>query len=172
MGGLSSTTADNLLYGTNCFLTVNTKDIGATEGDVQIQWSTTQYYPDLAQALGPVSGTGKVTEGSFMISCTIVEWAWDILSEVAGSLGAVSTGDSYKIGGQALGAIIEVTNVIVTGVTRNDGKEFRATIGKAYVEVGDLSVNKSSETTVELTFHGLFVNTAASTLPGYIEIEK
>jgi len=172
MGGISASTSTNLLYGTNAYLTVNAIDIGATLGDVEISWGVTQYFPDLAQALGPVAGTGKVTEGMFSIGVTIAEWSWAILSASLGSIGAVSTGDSYKFGGGALANITEVSNVIVTGVTRNDGKEFKATIKTAYVEVGNVTMSKGSETGLELTFHGLYVVTTPSTMPGYIEIEK
>ena len=172
MGGISSDTSNNLLYGTNAYLTVNSVDIGSTLGDVEISWGTTQYYPDLAQALGAVAGTGKVTEGMFSIAVTVAEWGWTTFTEALGSIGAVSTGDSYKFGGGSLGSITEVSSVIVTGVTRNDGKEFKATIASAYVEVGNVTLSKGSETGLELTFHGLYTTAAPNTMPGYIEIEK
>lgn len=172
MGGISSSTSNNLLYGTNAYLTVNSQDIGATLGDVEIAWGITQYYPDIAQALGPVAGTGKVTEGSFSVKVTISEWSWTILNEVVGSIGADSSGTSYKLGGASLGSISEISDVIVTGLTRNDGKEFKATITSAYVDVGDITLTKGSETGLELTFHGLYTTSNPDQLPGKIEIEK
>lgn len=172
MGGISSTTGNNILYGTDGYVTVNAVDVGATEGDIVVEWSLTQYYPDLAQARGPVSGTGIVSEGTFSITVTLAEFSWTNLSQVMGSLGATSTGTSYKFGGSALNDITELDNVVVTGVARNDGKDFLAVITKAYVEVGNLSLSEGKESTLEVTFHGLYTTAAPTTLPGAIYFEK
>lgn len=172
MGGISTTTPNELMYGTDGYITINGTDIGATLGDIGIEWGTTQYYPDLAQARGPVSGTGRVTEGFFRITCTIAEWAWTNLAAAIGSIGSDSTGTSYKFGGATLTTPTEVTSVIVVGVNKNSGKDFRATIPKAYVEVGNITLAEGAETGLQLTFHGLYTTALPTTLPGYIEIEK
>jgi len=172
MGGISATTPNDILYGTDGYCTVNSVDLGATLGDITIQYGYTPYYPDLAQARGNVSGTGIVTDGFFRATVTIAEWKWPILTEIMGSVGSTSSGDSYKLGGQAMAAMVEVSNVIVTGVQKNSGKDFKATIPKAYVTPGDIVLSEKKETGLQLTFEGLFTAAAPTTLPGYIEIEK
>lgn len=172
MGGISATTPNDILYGTDGFMTVNAVDLGATIGDITVEWGVTHYYPDLAQARGPVSGTGIVTDGFFRAQVTIAEWKWTQIAEVMGSIGSVSSGDSYKLGGRALSTAVEVSNVIVTGVQKNGGKDFRATIPKAYVTVGGIVLSETKETGLQLTFEGLYSTAAPTTLPGYIEIEK
>lgn len=172
MGGISSTTPNDILYGTDGFVTVNSVDLGATIGDITIEWGVTHYYPDLAQARGPLSGTGIVTDGFFRAQVTIAEWKWTQLTQVMGSVGSTSSGDSYKLGGRALSQAVEVTAVVVTGVQKNSGKDFRATIDKAYVTVGGITLSETKETGLQLTFEGLYSTTAPTTLPGYIEIEK
>jgi hypothetical protein len=172
--GISTITPYSILYGTDGYITVNDVDLGATLGDIVIEWGVTHYYPDLFQARGPLSGTGKATDGFFRTQVTIAEWAWAILAEVMGSVGSDSSGDSYKLGGQALGRAneIEVEEVIVTGVTKRSGRDFKATIPKAYVTVGGITLSKKQETGLQLTFEGLYTTDAPTTLPGYIEIEK
>lgn len=172
MGGITTTTPNDILFGTDGYMTVNSIDLGATIGDIVVEWGVTHYYPDLAQARGPVSGTGIVTEGFFRAQVTIAEWKWTQLTEVMGSIGSVSSGDSYKLGGRTLSTAVEVTNVIVTGAQKNSGKDFRATIGKAYVTVGGITLSEKQETGLQLTFEGLYTTALPTTLPGYIEIEK
>ena len=172
MGGISATTPNDILYGTDGYCTVDSVDLGATLGDITIQWGYTPYYPDLAQARGNVSGTGIVTDGFFRATVTIAEWKWTQLAKVMGALGAVSSGDSYKLGGAAMAAMVEVNNVIVTGVQKNSGKDFRATIPVAYATPGDVVLSEKKETGLQITFEGLFTAAAPTKLPGYIEIEK
>jgi hypothetical protein len=171
MGGISSDTPNYILYGTDGFVTVNTVDLGATEDAITIEWSVEQYYPDLAQARGKVSGTGRVVAGEFSIKVKVTQWQYSILSTLVGSYGTSSDADSEQLGGGTLGTITEVTNVIVTGISRNDGKAFKATIAKAYVEVGNIELNEKSETTLELTFFGLYTTSAPKTLPGKIQFD-
>jgi hypothetical protein len=68
--------------------------------------------------------------------------------------------------------VVEVDDVIVTGIETQGSKAFKATIGKAYVEVGNLTLAEGSETGLQLTFHGLFTSTTPTTLPGYLQVEK
>lgn len=172
MGGISANTANYVVYGTKGYITVDGTDVGATQGDFVVEWGVTQYYPDFSQAKGPVAGTGKVTEGFFRLRCTITEFDYDILSKVVGSIGADSTGTSEKFGGASLGDVTEVSNVILTGVTRQDGKALKVTIPKAYIEVGNITFSKGDIATMDVTFHGLYTTSAPDTLPGYIEIAK
>ena len=171
-GGINANTATNLIYGTDGYMTVNSVDLGATKGDLEISWSLTQYYPDIAQARGPVAGTGRVTEGRFQVKVTILEWTYTVLSQFVGSWGYSSTATSEKIGGGSLKNLTEVNNVIITGITRNDNKAVRVTIPKAYVELGDIKFSEKEETSIDVTFIGLFTTTSPSTLPGYIEIQR
>ena len=172
MGGISATTGNNILYGTSGYLTVAGTDIGATEDAISVEWSIEQYYPDLAQARGPVAGTGRVIKGDFKIKCKITEWQYTVLSLFCGSYGASSDANSEKIGGGVLGTVTEVANVIVTGITRNDGKAFKATIPSAYVELGNIELAESKETIMELTFNGLYTLAAPTTLPGFIQFQR
>lgn len=172
MGGISSTTPNDILFGTDGYVTVNSVDLGATLGDITVEWGYTPYYPDLAQARGPISGTGKVTDGFFRVQVTIAEWMWTALTQVMGSMGSTSSGDSYKLGGATMGAMVEVSNVIVTGVQKNSGKDFKATIATAYVVPGNIVLSEKKETGLQLTFEGLYTTSTPTTLPGYIEIEK
>lgn len=172
MGGINATTGNNILYGTDGFLTVAGTDIGATEDSLSVEWSIEQYYPDLAQARGPVAGTGRVIKGDFKIKAKITEFQYAYLSLFCGSYGASSDANSEKIGGGVLGTITEVANVIITGVTRNDGKAFKATIPLAFVELGNIELNESKETVMEVTFNGLYTLTNPKTLPGYIQFQR
>lgn len=172
MGGITTNTPGRTLYGTDGYVTVNAIDLGATLGPITVEWGVTQYYPDYAQARGAVSGSGIVTEGFFRAMVTVAEWAWTNLTEVMGSIGSNCSGDSYKFGGQALTDVVEVNNVIVTGIATVGNKAFKATIAKAYVEVGNIELSETAETGLQLTFHGLFTTAAPTTLPGYIEIAK
>lgn len=170
MGGISANTSTKLLYGTDGYLTVNAVDMGATEDEITIEWSIDQYYPNLAQARGPVVGTGRVVKGEFNIKVKLTEWAYATLSTICGSYGTSSDANSEQLGGGTLGTITEVSNVIVTGVTRNDGKAFKATIASAYVELGNIGLNEDKETVLEVTFKGLYTVAAPKALPGKIQI--
>lgn len=172
MGGITANTSTNLLYGTDGYLTVNGTDLGATSGDLEIEWTLTQYYPNIAQARGPVAGTGRVTEGTFKITVTIMEWTYAVLTKFIGSWGYSSTAASERLGGGDLKYVTEVDNVIVTGLTRNDQKAVAVTLPKAYVELGNVNFSEDKETTMQVTFTGLFTTTNPSRLPGYIEIAK
>ena len=172
MSGITTNTQNGLLYGTNGYMTVDGTDLGATRGEFQVEWSLEMYYPDLAQALGPVSGTGRVIKGEFRLRATLTEWTYAILSRVMGSYGVSSEGTSERIGSARLGPITEVDNVVLTGIRRNDNKGVRITIPRAYVQVGNLTISKSQETGVEVTFEGLYTAANPERLPGYIEIEK
>lgn len=168
MGGISATTGNGLLYGTDAYLTVGTTDLGATEDAISVEWSVEQYYPDLAQARGPVAGTGRVVKGEFKVKVKLTEWQYAVLSQLCGSYGTSSDANSETLGGGTLGTITEVTNVKVTGATRNDGKAFLVTIPKAYVELGNIELNEAKETILEVTFNGLYTTSAPKTLPGKI----
>lgn len=169
MGGISTNTGNRILYGTDGFVTIGSTDLGATEDEISIEWSVEQYYPDLAQARGPVKGTGRVVKGDFKIKCKLTEWTYAVLSQICGSLGSSSDANSEKIGGGVLGTVTELSNVQVTGVTRNDGKPFVATLPECYVEVGNIGLNEAKETVLEVTFMGLYTTSAPKTLPGFIQ---
>lgn len=170
MGGISATTPNGILYGTDGFLTIGTTDLGATQDDISVEWMVDQYYPDLAQARGPVAGTGRVVKGEFKIKCKLTEWQYAVLSLFCGSYGASSNANSQRIGGGTLGTITEVSTIKVTGITRNDGKAFQAIIPTGYVELGNISLAEAKETPLEVTFNGLYTTAAPKTLPGYVEI--
>jgi hypothetical protein len=172
MGGITANTENGLLYGTNGYLTVDSVDVGATTGDFSIEWMVEQYYPDIAQALGPVSGTGRVIKGEFRIKTTLTEWTYAVLADLLASYGASSDSNSETLGGGQLGSIREVDNVILTGLTRNDGKAVQATILRAYVEADNLSIGKSKETGIPVTFHGLYNATEPDRMPGKIQFAK
>lgn len=170
MGGITSSTPSGILYGTDGYLTIGSTDLGATEDAISVEWSIEQYYPDLAQARGPVAGTGRVVKGDFKIKCKITEWQYAVLSLFCGSYGTSSNANSERLGGGTLGTVTEVSTVKVTGITRNDGKAFVATIPTAYVELGNVELAEGKETTLEVTFNGLYTTSAPKTLPGFLEI--
>jgi hypothetical protein len=117
--------------------------------------------------------TGEVTrysEGTFNIVVKITEWQYSVLASLMGSFTTSSNANSQRIGGGIIGTVTEVTNVIVTGITRNDGKAVRATIPSAFVKVGNISFAEDKETTVELTFNGLYTLASPRAFPGYLEI--
>ena len=172
MGGISALTSNTVLYGTNAYMTANSVDLGATVGDFSAEWGAGHYYPDLAQALGPVAGTGKVNEGFFRLKVTLAEFGWTNLSAILAELGADSSGSSYKFGGGSLGTPVELTNVILLGITRNDGKAVKVTLPKCYVEVDAIAFSKAKESTLPVTFFGLYTTTDYDKMPGYIEIQK
>ena len=172
MGGVTTTTIGSTLFGTDGYVTVNGVDIGATIGDITVEFGAAHYYPDYAQARGNLQGSGVVIDGFFRIKVTMAEHSWTTLAAVMGSVGSDSTGTSYKFGGKAMAIPVEVTNVIVTGVRRNDLKAWKATIPAAYTEFSELVLMEKQESGLEVTFHGLYTVALPTTLPGYIEIEK
>lgn len=172
MGGISATTGNYILYGTNGYLTVNGTDLGSTIGDIAVEMATEAYYPDLAQARGAVAGTGRVVGGSGKITVTLAEWNYSVLSTLF-SMGASSDASSETIGSGTLGPISELNNVIVTGVTRNDNKAFKVTIAKAYVS-GPLAATlaEKQETGIEIVFEALFTTAAPQTMPMWVQFSK
>lgn len=167
-----ATNKNYILYGTDGYVTVNGTDLGHTIGDIQIELSTEEYYPDLSRARGPVLGTGRIVGAGSKVTVTVAEWQYATLGTLFSS-GASSDANSEKLGSGSLGTITELTNVIVTGVTRNDGKAFRCTLGYARVTspiAADLA--ESAESGLEITFEALFTDAAPKTMPGWIEIAK
>lgn len=172
MGGITAATPNNILYGTDGFMTVNGTDLGATQDAISIEWSVEQYYPEIAQARGPVAGTGRVIKGEFSIKVKMTEWQYSVMSQFCGSLGATSDANYETLGGGILGPVSEVPNVVVTGIVRNDNKAFRAVIATAMVEVGNIELAEDKETTLEVTFKGLYTTTNPKRLPGFIQFAK
>ena len=172
MGGIAATTGNYILYGTNGYLTVNGTDVGSTIGDIQVEMATEEYYPDLAQARGPVSGTGKIIGATGKITATLAEWNYTILSTLT-SLGASTDANSETIGSGTLGTITELTNVVVTGLSRNDGKAFKATIAKARVTSPiAATLAEKQETGLEVVFEALFTTNNPNTFPMWVQFAK
>ncbi len=142
--------------------------MGATVDAFSVEWSVEQYYPDLAQARGPVAGTGRVVKGEFRVKVKLVEWQYATLSLICGSYGTSSDANSEQLGGGTLGIAAEVTNVVITGVTRNDGRVCMVTVPSAYTEIDNFELNEARETIFGVTFHGLFTASTPRTLPGYM----
>ena len=157
-----------ILYGQDAYVTVDGVDMGATVGPMSISWNVTHYYPSLNQARGPVEGTGRIIAGSFSIKVTMAEWQYNVLCLVCGSYGIASDANSMRFGGGELGAITELSNVVVTGVIRNDGRTFSAVLPHAYTVVGNIELNEDKETTLDVTFEGLHSALTPKILPGYI----
>jgi len=171
MGGISTDTGGALIYGTDAYLTVNDVDLGATEGDIEIAMETEEYYPDLMQARGPVSGTGKIINATGRITVTMVEWKYAVLSAMY-SLGYSSNADSEMLGSGSVGMITEVDNVVVTGAVRNDGKAFKATIAKARVSSPlAITLMEKENSKLEVTFDALYTLNSPATFPMWIEFE-
>lgn len=167
-----ATDSNGILYGTDGYVTVNGTDIGHTIGEIEIELGTEQYYPDLARARGPVKGTGRVVSGASKITVTIAQWQYAILATLF-SMGASSDANSEKIGSGSLGTITEIPNIIITGISRNDGKAFRATIPYARVTSPlAAALAPKQEAGLEITFEGLFTDAAPSTMPGWVEFAK
>lgn len=172
MGGISSNTGNYILYGTDGYITVNGTDIGATIGDISIEMSAEEYYPDIAQARGPLAGTGRIVGATGQVTVTMAEWNYTVLSSLF-SLGHGSDSNSEWIGSGTLGTITELDNVVVTGVTRNDGKAFMVTIEKARVTSPvSTTLAEGEESGLEVTFEALYTLSNPSTYPMYIKMEK
>jgi hypothetical protein len=170
MGGISATTANNLLYGTDGYVTVNSVDVGATQGDIVIEMSTDEYYPDLMQARLPLVGTGKIIGAAGKITVTLVEWAYAVLATLY-SMGSSSDANSEQIGSGALGTITELTNVVVQGVTKNNAKAFKATMAAARVTSPlSATLSETQNTGLEVVFEALGTTSAPSTMPMWIQI--
>ena len=171
MGGISANTANYILYGTDGYLTVNAVDLGATLGEISGELATGEYYPNLAQARGPVVGTGKVVEASGKITVTLAEWNFAVLRTLFSS-GYSSDANSEVIGSGSLGTITELDDVVITGVSRNDGKAFRVTIFHARVTSPiPVTLQEDQESGLEVTFEALFTAAAPTTMPIMIEFE-
>ncbi len=172
MGGLSSTTANNMLFGTNAFMTVGGTDIGALLGELQVEMTNEQYYPDIAQAPMPVSGTGKVITAGGKITVTMAEWQYTVLSTLFANYGSNSS-TSYTIGSGSIGAVTELDNVIITGAQKNSGKNFKVTMVKGRITSAlAATLSKKQEASIEVTFEALSVVGNPSVMPMWIEMEK
>lgn len=161
-----------LLYGTDGYLTVNSTDVGATEGDFEVTMNTTEYYPDLHQSLLPLAGTGKIIGADGSIKTKLTQYTYSVLSTLF-SVGASSDANSEKIGSGALGTITELNNVVLTGLQRNDGRPVRITMAKARVTGGiTLTLSKKQNASMDVEFKPLGVTSAPNTFPMWIEIGK
>jgi hypothetical protein len=129
-----------------------------------------EYYPDFMQARGPVSGTGKIIGITGSVTVTMAEWNYTVLKTLF-SVGYSSTASSETIGSGAIGTVTELTNVIVTGVTRNDTKAFRVTIAKARVTSPVATTLSEKEVSgLEVTFESLQTLAAPATFSMWIDI--
>lgn len=161
-----------LLYGTDGYLTVNAVDVGATEDDFEVSMDATEFYPELHQALMPIAGTGKIIGADGEVTVKIAQFAYTTLSTMY-SLGASSDASSEKIGSGALGTISELDNIILTGMSRNDGKAFRVTMAKGRVSSPiKLTLSKKKNASLAITFKPLAVASAPSRFPMWIEFAK
>lgn len=167
-----ATDSTKIVYGNGGFVTVNAVDLGHYLGEIKVELSTSDYYPDLSRALGPVAGTGKITAGVSKLTITLAEWQYAVLSTLF-SMGQSSNANSEQIGSGALGTVVELTNVIATGFSRNDGKAMRVTIPKARATSPvAITIARGKESGLEVTFEGLFTDAAPSTMPGWLEMAK
>lgn len=172
IGGISAATPGNLLRLHKCSLEVNSTALGARpDGDVTIAVNVVKDYPDLSGAIDKVRGTGAVVEASGSIQASLIEFSYAILSIALGDIGYDSAGSSNKIGGQTVGTVHELADVILTGVDRSDGKEVKVTIPYAEVTVDSLA-GGNSPVQYQVTFATLVDPTTPTTFGMYIEIEK
>lgn len=172
MGGISAGTANAILYGTDAYFTVDGTDFGATEGDVEIEMTQELYYPDFAQALGPVAGTGRVIAASGRITVTMAEMKYASLQKLS-HVGYSSDASSEYIGKGDVRYINEVNQVIVTGASRNDGKAFMAVIPVAVMTNPiTLGLSKSKESSISVTFEARYELTTPQKMPMYIAFAK
>lgn len=169
MGGISTATGGGLMYGTDGYVTVNSVDLGATVGEIKCEWSIKNYFPNLFQARGPVQGTGRVTEGTMKIMVTITEWQYASLQQMFGSIGVSSAASSFVFGGGNISLISEVTNVVITGLKRNDATPVYFKLAQASVTLGGISFKEDAETTMEVTFEGLYTLANPSRFPGQVQ---
>ena len=66
-------------------------------GDISVEMTTEEYYPELLQALGPLSGTGKIIGATGTVTCTMAEWNYTVLAALF-HLGSSTDANSQKIG--------------------------------------------------------------------------
>jgi hypothetical protein len=129
-----------------------------------------EYYPEFTQALGPVVGTGRVIGATGTVTVTMAEWNYTVLATLF-HMGSSTDANSQKIGSGAVGTITELTNVIITGATRNDNKDFRVTMAKARVSSPIATTLSPTEIAgLQITFEALYNVNAPSTYPMFIEI--
>lgn len=172
MGGTSASTANNLLYGTNGYMTVSGTDLGATVGEFSFEFNQETYYPDLAQAPMPIAGTGRVISASGKLTVTLAEWQYTVLSTLFASYGANST-TSETIGSGAIGTVTELDNVTLLGIEKNSGKDVKITLIKSRITSPlGATISKSQEAGIEVTFETLSVINAPNIFPAMIQMEK
>ena len=161
-----------MLYGTDGYLTVNNVDVGATEDDFEVSMDTTEFYPELHQALMPLAGSGKIIGADGELTTKITQFVYTILAAMF-SFGASSDANSEKIGSGLLGTVTEMDNVVLTGLSRNDGKLVRVTMAKARVTSPfKLTLSRKKNASLSITFKPLGLSTAPSRFPMWIEFQK
>lgn len=168
-GPLDASTAGKMLYGRDGYVDVGGVSLGATLGDITFEMKAVEYYPEIAQALGPVAGTGRIIGATGQVKVTLAEWAYAKLSTLF-SMGTSSDAQSETVGGGSVGTITELSNVRITGITRNDNKPFLCTITSCRVTSplgATLAPNK--ETGLEVVFEALFSATAPKVFPMKIQ---
>ena len=143
-GGITAATPGNLLRLHKGYVSVNGTVLGSRpDGDITVGVNVVKDYPNLSGAIDKVRGTGAVVEASGSIQVTLNEFAYGVLCIVLGDIGYSSSGTSNRLGGQSLGTVRELANVLITGVNKADGKAVQVTIPYAEVMVDSLSGGKS-----------------------------
>ena len=172
MGGITADTQRYIVHGADGYLSIDGVDLGATIGDFSVKMETDEYYPNLAQARGKVVGTGKIVGGSGSITATLAEWTFAILKTLFSS-GYSSDANSETLGSGALGTVTELSNVMLTGISRSDDAVFQVTIPHARVTSPiATTLAKTNESGLEVVFESLFTGGAMRTLPIWFSFEK
>lgn len=175
MGGLSSDTVNYLVIAPGAYVTVGGTDIGALVNEIVYRVRREIYHPDLYGAKGEIKGTGHDIRAVPELTFTMTEFEYAKLQKAMARVGADSDANSEWIGGGTIGAISDTDypEVKVLGVTRHDGKAIEVVLNQAYISnEPEVTFSDREDSTIEVTFTGVYTAAAPTTFPAKLYIAK
>ncbi len=174
MGGISATTATDLLLAAGAYVEIGEVDMGALEGTIHYWVEMETYFPDLYGAKGNLKGTGHDLKAVPKISFSMKEFEYAKFQQIWNRLGASSDAASEKVGDGTIGKIADsdYKAVTVLGSELHSGKDVKIVIDNAYLSNNpDFTLSDREDATIEVELTGAYLVTAPTTFPARMLIE-
>ena len=175
MGGISATTATDLMLAAGAYVTIGTVDMGALEGTIHYWVEMETYHPDIYGAKGVLKGTGHDLKAVPKISFSMKEFDYAKFQKVWNRVGASSDAASEKIGDGTIGKIADADYVAVEvlGSELHSGKDVKIVIDNAFLSNNpDFTLSDRESSSIEVELTGAYLVTAPTTFPARVLIEK
>ena len=175
MGGISATTATDMMLAAGAYVKVGTVDMGALSGTIDWVVETEYYTPVLYGAKGPVVGTIHIVQAVPKITLRMQEWEYEKFVEIWTNFGVGTDANSERVGDGVLGLIAtaEYQAVQILGATLYDTNVVQIDMDDAYVSNSPgSSFNDRENALIEVELTGTYLTTAVTTLPFSVQIDK